>query len=176
MPTAPWPLAVVEAVETVNIARVPEALVEVAKVKALARSFFRVEVAWLVKFKRPALMVRESEEASPIWRFPKKPALETKVELAVTVRRSVEVSPRKIEPEAPRFCREVEAVTERAPVNWVSPATWRLVFVLVAMPMPSPPRIVASSAIDKSPAPMMESPTPFRVRPVWKVVVAVTVN
>ena len=41
IPTAPWPLEVVEAVEMVNIARVPEALVEVAKVKALARSFFR---------------------------------------------------------------------------------------------------------------------------------------
>src|SRR3989338_6290957 len=91
IPTAPWPLEVVEAVEMVNMARGPEAL---------------VEVAWLVKFKRPALMVMESVEASPIWRLPRKPAFETKVELAVTVRRSVEVSPRKIEPEAPRFCRE----------------------------------------------------------------------
>ena len=45
---APSPPAVVEAVEIVRIARVPEALVEVAKVKALAVSFKRVEVAWLV--------------------------------------------------------------------------------------------------------------------------------
>lgn len=130
----------------------------------------------MVKFKSPALMVMASAAASPNWRFPRIPALETKVELAVTVRRSVEVSPRKIEPEAPRFWRELEAVTERAPVSCVSPATCKLVLVDVAMPIPRPPRMVASSAIDKSPAPMMESPTPFRVRPVWKVVVAVTVN
>ena len=112
----------VEAVEMVNMARVPEALVEVARVKALARSFFRVEVAWLVKFKRPALMVMESVEASPIWRLPRKPAFETKVELAVTVRRSVETSPRKVSPVEPNLVRVVEAETVRfeseSPVPW----------------------------------------------------------
>ncbi len=130
----------------------------------------------MVKFKRPALKVMESAAASPKTTLPLKPALEMKVDEAVTVRRSVEVSPRKMEPEAPRFWIEVEAVTERAPVNCVSPATCKLVFVDVAIPTPRPPRMVASSATDKSPAPMMESPTPFRVSPVWKVVVAVMVN
>ena len=62
------------------------------------------------------------------------------------------------------------------PPTLITPDVWMTPSVVVAIPIPSPPRIVASSAMDKSPAPMMESPTPFRVRPVWKVVVAVTVN
>ena len=67
----------------------------------------------MLKLMVPELMVRESVEASPIWMLPRNPALETKVEEAVTVRRSVEASPRKESPVLPNLVRVVDAETVR---------------------------------------------------------------
>ena len=102
-----------------------------------------------------------------------------------TAGRPAEPEPVKLEPpvQTPLMAKHpvvalmpLAKVEVPVPPTFTMPLVWMLPSVVVAMPIPSPPRIVASSAIDKSPAPMMESPTPFRVRPVWKVVVAVTVN
>ena len=96
-------------------------------------------MAELVKFNVPALIVRASPEASPIWRFPRMPALLIKVDEAVTVRKSVDASPMKLSPKTPNRVSVVEAPTERLDVIWASPESWRLPEVVVATPTPSPP-------------------------------------
>ena len=105
--------------------------VDVAKEKAL-RAVGMVVVLELVKLSRPPLIVRESVEASPIWRLPRKPAFETNVELAVTVRRSVEASPMKESPVLPNLVSVVEPVTVRlvkespVPCPCVNRKFWRV--------------------------------------------------
>src|SRR3989344_228965 len=72
--------------------------VEVEIVHALIVAFGIVVGEEVVKFASPAFTVRRSACWSPIWREPRNPAFEKKVEEAMTEKASVDASPMVVDP------------------------------------------------------------------------------
>ena len=83
---------------SVLIENIGTAEVDVAIVQAYAVEFGIVVVEEFVKFTSPAFTVRRSACWSPIWREPRNPAFEKKVEEATTEKASVDASPMVVDP------------------------------------------------------------------------------
>ena len=111
----------------------------------------------MLKLRRPELMVRESVCASPIWILPRKPELETKVDDAVTVRKSVEASPRKVSPVLPNLVKVVEAETVRlvkdspVPCPWTKRIFWKDDEAVVEVAVTVPARRLPMVEVEKLP-------------------------
>src|SRR3989338_3216256 len=124
MPTAPWPLEVVEAVEMVNMARGPEADVEVA-VTVPARRLPMVEVDIVALMANRLVEVAEVEvdrlKVCPpvqVLMFPRLRDATTAPVVALMPLANVEVP---------------------VPPTFTMPLVWMLPSVVVAMPTPNPP-------------------------------------
>src|SRR3989344_747265 len=80
-----------------SIERMDGLVCPVANEKALTKAGI-VVVEEFVKFTSPAFTVRRSACWSPIWREPRNPAFEKKVEEATTEKASVDASPMVVDP------------------------------------------------------------------------------